>query len=582
MSHPQLHGVGCATYQIQLYGSAYERPEVEPPYDAGPGGGENPPVPVNDGGTEIDPEDIIYVDGGTYILGPDGGLIPVVVDPEPEEDAGVDEEEEPLPQFFRDGGYPFTDNSVFVARGALQEARTGFAAVKLADDRIVVVGGYGRNGQTLNSIEIFDPETGVSAVAARMPAARGEPGAALRTDGKVVIAGGISSVTGGQMLRTVEIFDPETSNLECPFNQGNCGLNDTGVIPEENTRLAPVVTTVGNNDIVVAMGDIYNDDDEREPTADGIRILGDGSSVGAITVDPSVLPRFLSATVVLDGGAFAVVGGVTATGFARKDILHFDPATNTLSKTASELTEYAVHAAAGVMPNGKIAVAGGYDALGAPNYDHIHLVANLGTSEAEVEKVEFLSGELSVRYGGSLVPISDDELLFFGGIAQRFTDGEEPPAYVNWFQGLVADSVVPLKTADYIEYKSTGDYWKVLETTSLATPRFGHSALALSDSSVVVLGGLAVTPRRICAPGRRTLRPHLRNLQNLRVVHSGFGLRALGRTALRRLVVHWWARRAHRCRYQTGTPLQRGARSIQRRPAAERIRPQGPHRNPIG
>ena len=110
-------------------GSAYERwPVSRTPYD---GGTTEPPEPTLDGGTNPgeDPPDVVVVDGGTFV-GPDGGLIPYT--PPEEEDAGVEEEEDPVIPFIPDGGaYPLTDNSIFVARGALQHARTGFAMVQL-------------------------------------------------------------------------------------------------------------------------------------------------------------------------------------------------------------------------------------------------------------------------------------------------------------------------------------------------------------------------------------------------------------------------------------------------------------------
>ncbi|MBL93069.1 MAG: hypothetical protein CMH56_14810 [Myxococcales bacterium] len=566
VSHPKLHGVGCASYQIQLYGAAYERPVVEPPFDGGPGPGPGPSD--EDAGTPEEPPEIIYVDGGTFIMGPDGGLIPVDIEPEPGEDAGTEEEEEDTPQFFRDGGYPFTENSVFVARGALQEARTGFAAVKLADNRIVVVGGYGRNGQTLDSIEIFDPETGVSRLAARMPSARGEPGAALRSDGKVVIAGGISSVTGGVMLQTIELFDPETGELECPFEQGSCGLNDSGLIPLEHTRLSPIVTVTSSDNIIFALGETITEDG-RLPASDGIKIVGDGSSVGALNVASNVGGRFLAANVVMADGAFAVIGGATPDGFVLNDILYFDPNTDSLTKTSATLESYAVHAAAGLMPNGKIAVAGGYGEMGIPNTNHIHLIDNLNGTDANVEKVEFVSGTLAVRYGGSLVPISDDEMLFFGGIDERFTDGEDPPSYLHWFEASVNDSVVPLKTADYIEYKSAGDFWKVLEATALATPRFGHQALALDDARIVVLGGLAVVPRRVAQPAAEFYDPIYETFKTYGLFTQGSAYAPLGEPPFGALLsiggldAHTGAVTKRVRRYNVGTDLFNDAPALE-------------------
>ena len=74
-----------------------------------------------------------------------------------------------------------------------------------------------------------------------------------RSDGKIVIVGGRSSVSDGVYVNTVEIFDPETKSVSCPFDQGNCGINDTGLLPAG--RLAPIVTVDDSDNIIVAMGE---------------------------------------------------------------------------------------------------------------------------------------------------------------------------------------------------------------------------------------------------------------------------------------------------------------------------------------
>ena len=174
--------------------------------------------------------------------------------------------------------------------------------------------------------------------------------------------------------------------------------------------------------------------------------FADGSSVGPLNVGTGVEGRFLASHVVLDDGAFAVIGGVTPLGTGKSDILYFNPDDSSLSVSSTDLGALSVHGAAGVLPNGTIAVTGGYGNMGIPNTD-ILFIENLTATTGAVEAVTPLGELLSVRYGGSLVAIDDEELIYFGGIDVRFVDEDNYPVFGSMD---VQDSVVPLKSAEHM------------------------------------------------------------------------------------------------------------------------------------
>jgi len=99
--------------------------------------------------------------------------------------------------------YPIVVDPTWKAAGSLKEARSQHAAVKLADGRVVVIGGTKTGGAPLSSAEIYDPKTDAWSAAGTMKTARTRFASALLPNGKVLVAGGGTS--------TAELYDP-TSN----------------------------------------------------------------------------------------------------------------------------------------------------------------------------------------------------------------------------------------------------------------------------------------------------------------------------------------------------------------------------------
>ena len=72
----------------------------------------------------------------------------------------------------------------------LVKARSGCAAVTLADGRVLVVGGMSREAKLYSSAYLFDPAYGPRTKAGRLRTARHSLTASLLADGRVLVAGG--------------------------------------------------------------------------------------------------------------------------------------------------------------------------------------------------------------------------------------------------------------------------------------------------------------------------------------------------------------------------------------------------------
>ena len=95
----------------------------------------------------------------------------------------------------------------FVTEGLLAAARSGYAAARLADGRVLILGGIGALDDPLASAEIWDPTTGTVRQTGSMAAPRVAPIATLLGDGRVLVAGGAERV-GDPALGSAELYDP--------------------------------------------------------------------------------------------------------------------------------------------------------------------------------------------------------------------------------------------------------------------------------------------------------------------------------------------------------------------------------------
>src|SRR5436309_10799090 len=94
------------------------------------------------------------------------------------------------------------------AVGVLSAARTGYALAALNDGRVLIAGGF-EGARALDSIDMFDPALGVI-YAGRMSTPRANFTATTLSDGNVLFTGGTD---GPHELASAEVYDPSTGNL---------------------------------------------------------------------------------------------------------------------------------------------------------------------------------------------------------------------------------------------------------------------------------------------------------------------------------------------------------------------------------
>jgi hypothetical protein len=191
---------------------------------------------------------------------------------------------------------PATGASTAVTGAGLAIPRSGHAAARLLDGRVLFVGGANNLGP-LDIAEIYDPATNtVSQVSSQMLPGRSNLSATTLPDGRVLVAGGRDSA--GSDLAIAQIFDPALGTFSAIPAMGTPRSGHTAVLLPANNNV--LIFGGASNGASLSSAELYDSTTGWTPTA------------------PMAVPRvggFAAATP--DGGAVAIGGGPTSAEFYR-------------------------------------------------------------------------------------------------------------------------------------------------------------------------------------------------------------------------------------------------------------------------
>jgi hypothetical protein len=94
--------------------------------------------------------------------------------------------------------------------GSTHDAWGQHTATLLLDGRVLVAGGGTANGISLNSTELYDPNTGEWSPTGNLHGGRQNHTATLLSDGRVLVAGGFTYDFPQSVLKSAELYDPAT------------------------------------------------------------------------------------------------------------------------------------------------------------------------------------------------------------------------------------------------------------------------------------------------------------------------------------------------------------------------------------
>lgn len=229
----------------------------------------------------------------------------------------------------------------WTSSGPMTTVRVFHTATLLPSGQVLVAGGWGRRGIiTLASAELYDPVTRQWTPTGPMQSARFGHTATLLPGGKVLVAGGVDGQ--GNRLSSAELYDPSTGRWT--FTADSLGTTHTGsatLLPSGDVLFAGGQSLGG---ITLASAEVYNPATEQ----------------WSPTFQPMNAPRSGHTATLLLSGQVLITGG------GQSDSAEiYDPATRRWELTGSMTTGRQNHTAT-LLPTGQVLVLGGEGKGGTP------------------------------------------------------------------------------------------------------------------------------------------------------------------------------------------------------------------------
>jgi hypothetical protein len=270
----------------------------------------------------------------------------------------------------------------FTAGPDLVQPRQGHSATLLADGRVLIVGGWAREGTPpLDSAEVYDPRTGRFEPVGPLAVGRGGATGTVLPDGRVLVAGG--QVAAGGSTATAELFDPGRDVF-------------TPAAPMPQARDAAVATVLPDGRVLVVGG--------QESTGNALAsaVLYDPGSDTWRPTGNLGTPRDKLALAPLPDGRVLVLGGSRDDRDLLRTTEIYDPGTGAFGPGPTmdiERYKFVVTSDAA----GRIVVAGGTQ-LAVYDAGRFHPVA--GTTGP-------------IRWTPTVTGLPDGDILVIGGYDDR-------------------------------------------------------------------------------------------------------------------------------------------------------------------
>jgi hypothetical protein len=302
----------------------------------------------------------------------------------------------------------------------MTQARAGQAAVRLADGRVLIMGGTvpftGKCAMACiapatASVEIYDPSAGKFSPNGSLAEPRTAGKAVLLNEGRVLVAGGTGQY--GDWLRTIEIYDPakRTSVVVKP-------PADAQVLPVD-----PTVVLLADGRVLIAGGSY---DDLLYKTSNATVIFDPASgrfSNGSLMDEPR---QGATATLLADGRVL-IAGGDYDDGShsisANSNAELIDPS-HAASQSTSSMSMYA--ATSTLLADGRVLVTewGPYDSGAGCITPVASEIFDVGTGRFTP------AGPMSTpRTGSAAIKIQDGRVLLLGGIDSSCASADTVEAF---------------------------------------------------------------------------------------------------------------------------------------------------------
>jgi serine/threonine protein kinase len=315
---------------------------------------------------------------------------------------------------------------LFSTTGSMTTARSRHSATLLSDGRVLIAGGVSNSGVTdstsLQSAELYDPKTGKFVLTHSMHTGRAGHTATLLSDGRVLVAGGSDN--------SAEVYDPRSGTFTRTGSMGAARENQTATVLSDG-RVLVVGGFSGNT--ALASSELY------DPKT------GTFSPTGSMAA-----ARSDQTATLLSDGRVLVVGGLSGryVGSALASAELYDPKTGTFSSTGSMATARYFHTAT-LLSDGRVLIVGGENGSS--------IIAAAELYDPKTGRFSPTGPTTTPRGKHTATLLSDGRVLIVGGYAS--TDLYDP-------ESGTFSAAAPMATA--LVY---------------------HTATLLSDGRVLIVGG---------------------------------------------------------------------------------------------
>ena len=347
---------------------------------------------------------------------------------------------EPVAPAFVPAAFPRVDP--LVATGSLSQARADHTATLLPDGRVVIAGGVSSSdsASASASIEIYDPRAMTFAPGGHLLTPRSHQTATLLKDGTVLFAGGSGS--DGSALASTEIYDPKSGTSRAMSDMPVARTSASAVALDDGTIL--VVGGVDNGP--VSSAEIY------DPSSGTFKELTDAAS------------GMLTAVKLADGGVL-LAGGDKST--MQGNLIETLGTAGNIEMTTGLVSRDGPTSC--LLADGHVLIVGGRGEGGEINTTAETFDPQLGPYESLVQLG-------SPRWHNTTTALPDGSALIVGGA----NDAGDPMATVEL-------------------YTPGKDVTKPVGT--MAKARAGHTATLLKDGSVLIVGGWSTSTTTVADAG---------------------------------------------------------------------------------
>lgn len=277
-----------------------------------------------------------------------------------------------------------TPRGIFSPAASLSTARAGHSATRVADGKVLVVGGY---GAAAVSAELYDPGTNSWSPAANLITPRGYHSATLLDNGLVLVAGGGNDGIGGFYTTSAELYDPGNNTWSPAGNM----ISSHGAHPATLLQNGKVLV-MGGQGGGAGFAEIYDP------------VTNAWSQAGT----PAAARVGHTATLLADGKVL-VAGGWYGGPLVSAEL--YDPHTNSWSPAGNLTLAHYDHTAS-LLSTGKVLVAGGwYNASATANAE----LYDPGTN-AWAPAMNMATGLVL----HSATVLADGRVLMVGGLAEIY------------------------------------------------------------------------------------------------------------------------------------------------------------------